>query len=67
MIIFIQKAKNGDLSYFNYWLKETDEKYKKEIQNSRDDQKLSVLHYAAKYYHLDLCKLLVVKYEIGNI
>ena len=47
--------------------KETDEKYKKEIQNSRDDQKLSVLHYAAKYYHLDLCKLLVVKYEIGNI
>jgi hypothetical protein len=24
-----------------------------------------VLHYAAKYYHLDLCKILVDEYEIG--
>ena len=71
IFVFVTKKKAiiGDLDYFKYWLEITknskEDKYKHEIKNARDDNKLSVLHYAAKYYHLDLCKILVDDYELG--
>lgn len=39
----------------------------KSIQNARDENKLSVLHYAAKNFHKKLCKLLVEDYEMGKL
>ncbi len=42
-------------------------RYLNSIRNARDEQKLSVLHYAAKYFHLDLCRLLIEDYEMGNL
>lgn len=39
-----------------------------EIKNSKSKiENHNVLHYAARYGHLELCKFLIEKYEIGKL
>lgn len=55
------------MEYFKNWLK-LDNKYKEIIKNDRDEkEKLSVLHYAARHCHLELCKLLIEEYLMGKL
>jgi len=69
-----KKAKDGDSAYFKNLIKILEKKAKKRklflkgLQEYRSGcTKMSALHVAAKYLHLDIVKILVDEFNIGNL